>query len=137
MDDTLKDMRDVTILCNDKTFECHKVVLSCRSRIFKAMFNLESANEIKTRKVNINDFEPETIETMLSFLYFGKILDAEKITSDLLRLADKYDIVGLLEQITNYLQENLKVETALDIMVAAHQTNQKVLFDSSVKFLYW
>ena len=47
------------------------------------------------------------------------------------------DIVGLLEQITNHLQENLKVETALDIMVAAHQTNQKVIFDSSVKFLYW
>ena len=94
MDDTLKDTRDVTILCNDKTFECHKAVLSCRSRILREMFNSESTNEVKTGKVNINDFEPETIETMISFLYFGKILNTEKITSDLLRLADKYDIRG-------------------------------------------
>ena len=101
-------MRDFTIICNDKSFKCHKVVLGCKSNIFKAAFNSKSSYETKTATVKINDFEPETIETMISFIYFGKIENTEKITSDLLRLADRYNIIGLVELITDYLKENLK-----------------------------
>ena len=32
-----KEFVDVKILCNGKTFHCHKNVLSCQSEVFKTM----------------------------------------------------------------------------------------------------
>ena len=73
---------------------------------------------------------------MIQFLYQGKILDVEKIDSDLLRLAEKYNFVDLMELCTNHLKVNVNIENALDILVAAHQTNQKSLFVTAATFVY-
>ena len=73
---------------------------------------------------------------MVQFLYQGKISDTEKIDSDLLQLADRYDFVDLMELCTNHLKVNVSIENALDILVAAHQTNQKSLFDTAATFVY-
>ena len=69
-------------------------------------------------------------------MYFGKISNTEKINSELLRLADKYGIFGLVELCTNHLRENVNLENVLDILIAAHQTNQKGLFAITASFVY-
>ena len=41
-----KDLSDVIIICGNKKFECHKIILSSRSPVFKAMFtsNMKEQN---------------------------------------------------------------------------------------------
>ena len=37
-----KKLSDIKIVCNEKIFECHKVVLSCQSDVFETMFDNNS-----------------------------------------------------------------------------------------------
>ena len=69
-----KEHCDVKIICDGKTFECHKLVLSCRSDVFKTMFKNESdMAEANSGEVEIKDVDEETMETFLYFIYNDKI----------------------------------------------------------------
>ena len=43
---------DVTLICGDKRFPCHKFMLSARSDVFKAMFSHENTKEGQTNEVS-------------------------------------------------------------------------------------
>ena len=38
-----KELSDIKLICEGKIFECHKLVLSCRSNVFQAMFKSNSS----------------------------------------------------------------------------------------------
>ena len=86
-------------------------------------------------ETNETDFNSEAMEQVLFYFYHGNVKDNEMINTDLLRAADKYEVVGLLDICTQYLESNLSFENALDVLVAAELTNQKALFDSATKFV--
>ena len=132
-----KEFVDVKIVCNEKTFDGHKAVLSCRSEVFKTMIRNKSLNEkqAKVMEIEENDFNSETMEQVLFYFYHGNVQDIEMINTDLLRAADKYEVVGLMDMCAKYLESNLSLENALDVLVAAELTNQKALFDSAAKFV--
>ena len=50
-----KKLCDIKVVCEEKIFECHKVVLSCQSDVFEAMFENSSsrflAYHFKLRKI--------------------------------------------------------------------------------------
>ena len=128
---------DVKIICKEKTFACHKAVLSCHSKVFKTMIRNKSLTEKQTgvMVINENDFNSEAMEQVLFYLYHGNVQDIKMINTDVLRAADKYEVIGLLEVCAKYLESNLSSENALDVLVTAKLTNQKVLFDSAAKFV--
>ena len=86
-----KELVDVNILCNGKTFECHKIVLSSQSEVFKTMIRYKSMIEKKSgiMKIDENDFGSDTMDHLLYYLYHEKVNDAKIITTDLLMAADK------------------------------------------------
>ena len=128
---------DVKIVCNEKTFACHKAVLSCNSEVFKTMIRNKSLTEKQAAvvEINENDFNSETMEQVLFYFYHGNVQNNEMINTDLLRAADKYEVVGLMDICAKYLESNLSLENALDVLVAAELTNQKALFESAAKFV--
>ena len=64
-----------------------------------------------------------------------KIVEENEMNNGaLLRAAHKYNNVELMEYCTEYLKRNLFVENAIDILVSAHLTDQKYLFDIASKF---
>ena len=132
-----KDFTDVKIVCNQKTFACHKAVLSCQSKVFKTMIRNKALTEKQAELMEIeeNDFNSEAMEQILFYFYHGKVQDIKMINTDLLRVADKYEAVGLMDMCAKYLESNLSLENALDILTAAELTNQKALFDSAAKFV--
>ena len=95
-----KELVDVNILCNGKTFECHKIVLSSQSEVFKTMIRYKSMIEKKSgiMKIDENDFGSDTMDHLLYYLYHEKVNDAKIITTDLLMAADKYMVKGLLSR---------------------------------------
>jgi hypothetical protein len=128
---------DVKIVCNEKTFSCHKAVLSCQSKVFKTIIGNKSLTEkqAEVMEINENDFNSETMEQILFYFYHGSLQETKMINTDLLRAADKYEVVGLMDICTKYLESNLSLENALDVLVTAELTNQKGLFDSAAKFV--
>ena len=92
--------------------------------------------EAKSGIVKIDDFKAEVIETLLYFLYHEEVKDTKMINTELLHAAEKYNIPELLEVCTDYLKQNLSFENALDVLVSAHLTNQKALFNAASDFTY-
>ena len=61
------------------------------------LFALPDMNEARSGKVEIDDFEAVTVETMVYYMYNDNVLDEKMIDSDLLRLAEKYNIITLVD----------------------------------------
>lgn len=61
--------------CGGKVFPCHKLIMSARSPVFKAMFVVQM-KESKSGKVTIEDIKPEIMTEMLHFIYTGLVKDS-------------------------------------------------------------
>merc|ERR1739844_324708 len=123
-----KEFADAKIFCDGKTFECHKSVMACQSDVFAAMFS-NSMTEANSGVVKIDDFDAEVIETMIDFIYNDEIQEKKKITADLLRAADKYNLADLVEVCVEHLKSSFSMDSVLDVLVVADLTNEKELFD--------
>ena len=142
-----KEYVDVKILCNGKTFKCHKNVLSCQSEVFKTMiknkaieYDLNKNKSLTEKKTGImkieeNDFSSDVMEQLLYFVYHDKVKDTKMINTDLLLAADKFNIQGLLDECCKHFESTLSLQNALDILVLAETTNQKNLFDTASRFV--
>merc|ERR1719228_2250129 len=112
-----KKLSDVKLLCDGKAFECHKLVLSCRSDVFEAMFTNKMV-ESQSGEVKIEDVKADALEIMIYFMYHDKVLDEKMINSDLLMLADRYNVQSLTTVCIEYLEQNLSLKNALDVLVS-------------------
>jgi hypothetical protein len=133
-----KEFADVKIVCNDKHFDCHKVVLSSQSEVLKTMFKNKSLIEKQSEgvmKIDEKNVNSDTMAQFLHYLYFQKVKDNKMINTDLMIVADKYNFKGLLDFCTKYLESNLSDENVLDVLVKAELVGQKNLFDAASKFV--
>ena len=130
-----KNTFDLKIICEGKILECHKSVLCCRSDVFGVMFLNDEMIEAQSREVEINDIQADTMETFLYFLYHDQVQDTKMINAKLLRAAHKYNVPELMDFCTDYLKKNLSFENATDVLVSAHLTDQKDLFEIASDFV--
>jgi hypothetical protein len=86
--------------------------------------------------VEIKDFDAETVDMFLHFIYNDKIVDEKLIDTHLLRISEKYNVRELFLLCKSHLEKNLSIKNAIDVLVAAHLTNQKSLFDVASQFVW-
>ena len=91
-----EDLTDMKIKCGGEEFPCHKLILSARSPVFKAMFQAKM-KESETMTVEIKDIEPAVVTEILHFIYTGGIKEEafEQFGEELLAAADKYELDSL------------------------------------------
>ena len=128
------EFSDVKIICEGKTFHCHKNVLSCQSSVFKRMLNDSDMVEAKLGEIKITDIFSFTMENLLFFIYHDD-LDENKISGELMLAADKYNISALYKFCVNYFDKNLTEENAMDVMNSAYLKNETDLFGKACKFV--
>ena len=131
-----KNNFDLKIICEGKILECHKYVLCCQSDVFEVMFLNDEMIEAQSREIKINDIQADTMETLLYFLYHEDVQEAKRINAKLLCAAHKYNILELMEFCTEYLKNSVSVENATEIIISAHLTNKKDLFEIASDFIY-
>ena len=131
-----KKFSDIKIICEGKTIDCHKNVLGSQSDVFETMFLNMDMTEAKSGVIEIDDFKAETMETFINYLYIEEVKDVNLINTDLLHVADKYNVSGLLKLCSGHLKSNLSPNNALDVLLSAHQINQEELFRAASKFVH-
>ena len=111
---------DVEIICNEegseKSFHCHKVILSLGSAYFKTMFSgyfCESQG-----RVEVPGTPSGTMAKLLQYIYTGEI-DPKKIDIELLSTAHQYQVKGLHAISELELAKNLTVDNAPNFTAAA------------------
>ena len=90
---------DFKIKCEDKVFHVHQWILSNQSQYFGALLDSDCV-ETRTKELIIHDFDCDTVELLLRYLYNGTIKTISDINflpvcSNLMRIADKYNFSSL------------------------------------------
>ena len=130
-----KELCDVKIFCQDKVFECHKLILSLQSEVFKRMLANNNMAESTSGQIEATETSVSTLEDLLYFMYNDN-LDEDKINADLLIAADYYIVSGLVNLCVSHLTSNLRDQNATEIMIAAYLTNQKELFGMACRYVH-
>ena len=117
---TDKDLSDVEIECDGKVFNCHELILSARSDVFRAMFQ-NDMTENRSKKVDIQNVDPEVVSEMLNFIYTGvtneDFLKEPENAGELLGAANRYQL-GLLKDICeDRLCSALKVGNSIEYLI--------------------
>jgi len=110
-----KDLSDVIIICGNKKFECHKIILSSRSPVFKAMFT-SNMKEQNAGSVEIKNMNPEVLENLLQYIYNCEASNIDTLTKELIAAADQYQIEKLKELCEVKLCQNMTVENCIELL---------------------
>jgi len=106
--------KDFTVICDKKEFPCNKLILSARSKYFKAIF-VHDQNKTETK---IDDSSPEMVETLLKFMSDGLIPDEiDDIAMELIPVADKYGPANLIKVCSESIMNNLSPENAVETVI--------------------
>jgi hypothetical protein len=111
---------DFKFIVKGKEFKVHKNILAAASPVFLKMFTTDM-EESRKGECKIDDFNPETFEEMLRFIYSGKLPENVKDPSiDLLyEIAHFYEIKGLKEMCKLGIKVELSQENALEMFKLA------------------
>jgi len=92
--------------------------------------------EARLNRIQISDFDAETVQLMLNFMYLEEVTpDFKRKSEDLLRIAEKYDFSGLKAAVQKLLFDNLTVENAAHTLDLADRHNAKELKHAALEFI--
>ena len=109
---------DCVIICQGREFKCHKVVLAGRSPVFSAMFT-HDMEESRSGRIEIKDLDVDTMDSMLSYIYSGKIGHMDGKEGMLLAAGEKYNLPGLKVLCEAALSRHMNIDNVLDMLLVA------------------
>lgn len=118
-----QETSDVVFVCSDgKEFHAHRLILSKRSQVFKAMLSLDM-QEGKSGIIQCADLSGKCVQMLIHFIYTGSMAK-EWADSDVIweftYAADKYQLLDLLELIDESLGNVCKAQDALKMLKLAN-----------------
>ena len=88
-----KDFTDVTLACEDRTFEAHKVILSTCSPFLRSL--LKKTNKHPHPLVYLRGVKARVLEAMLDFIYQGEANIVQEDLDGFLLTAEEFQLNGL------------------------------------------
>ena len=122
---------DTTIKCQDKKFKVHRAVLASQSPVFRGMFEADM-NEKQSGVIEVSDITPEAMSDLVTYLYTGTTPDMK---SELLEVADKYQLTRLLTICENELRNSIKKTNVVKTLILADLHGRPALKRACFQFI--
>ncbi|KAG8192308.1 hypothetical protein JTE90_002129 [Oedothorax gibbosus] len=107
---------DFTIKVGDEEFKCHKIILCARSSVFHTMLTTDMKENL-TNCLEITDFDPSIVKTMIHYIYCGQVQDlTPEISIQLYFIADKYNLQDLKDICVEYILGNINMDNICDVL---------------------
>ncbi|XP_071730289.1 BTB/POZ domain-containing protein At1g55760-like [Rutidosis leptorrhynchoides] len=105
---------DIIINASDGSIGAHRAVLAARSPVFRSMFS-HDLKEKEMSVINISDMSMEACQAFLNYIY-GNIVEQNFLTHrlDLLKAAEKYDVMDLKEACHESLLQDIDTNNVLE-----------------------
>ena len=115
---------DVIIKTGGQSIPANKMVLSCYSKFFEAMFE-SNMKETHENEVEINGFDGCIIKVLIDYIYTGTIIIDPKCVMNILAASDYLRLDAVKEFCFQYLESELTAENCLNIIRASilYKTN--------------
>ena len=107
-----------------------------RSPVFRAMLHSGMAEGQKGR-VNVKDAEPLILRKLLQYVYTSKLGTDFKDYKKLLILADKYQLMELVDYTSTKILEGLTKDNALELGIFGETYNSTILLNECAKYIKW
>lgn len=126
---------DIQIKCGEHSLKAHKLILSARSDVLKAMLKHDML-EGQTKVVNLQDLDGIYFRDFIRYLYTGIMeeLSFEKAKA-LYEVGDKYAVRSLMLRCSEYLQDNLTSEHSFECFALADAHSDEKLKDRIIAFI--
>ncbi|XP_055316918.1 BTB/POZ domain-containing protein 6-B-like [Sitodiplosis mosellana] len=104
----------------------HKLILASLSPVFHAMFygSLKEGNEVK-----IEDADADTFKEFLQIFYLSEVTITMENIETIVRLADKYDVLGYVNASAVFLRSQLTMDNVCWAYQLAMNLNNKELIE--------
>lgn len=120
------DLYDVELKVGETSFKCHKIVLSCVSQYFRAMF-MSEMTESRQKVITIHDIEESAMTKLISFAYTGKIAFTIETVQPILYAASILQINTVIEACCQFMENHLHPTNCIDVHNFAEQHNHAEL----------
>jgi hypothetical protein len=121
---------DVNIVCQNRVFKCHRLVLAAASEYFDKMF-YGNFKESHLKEIQLHEVDSETFENVLRYAYKGEVLINDDNVYNLLRVGEMLRLSFIENQCLRYLlEENIPINYALEIFSFAHVTRNNSLLST-------
>mmetsp|Transcript_5350 Transcript_5350/g.14963 ORF Transcript_5350/g.14963 Transcript_5350/m.14963 type:complete len:238 (-) Transcript_5350:405-1118(-) len=131
------DLCDVSIICAERTFCAHRVVLAAQSPVFLEGLGASAATLGAGEKaeVRLTDIaNPEAVKFMLDHLYQCDVdvwadynPRTQEINKDVLRLAENFRLDALKERATHWMARDLTTGNVVERLTICDEFNLEVL----------
>jgi len=125
---------DITIHCQGQKIRVHKLILSARSPVFQAMLGSDMVEKLKG-VITIEDASVEVVKQMMRYMYTAKIEHDFDRIKELLVLANKYQVLELVNYCSSRIFESLSEDNALEIGMFGEMHNSEVLINRCAKYI--
>ncbi|XP_078491168.1 kelch-like protein 12 [Ciona intestinalis] len=109
---------DIIIRMGEKNIRANKMVLSCYSKYFDTMFNTEMEEKYKD-VVELYAVDAKSVETLVGFMYTGKININTNNVCDLLAVSDFLQILSVKKLCIEYLLTTITQQNCFTIQALA------------------
>merc|ERR1719429_770139 len=125
---------DTVIMVQEQEIRCHKLILSARSPVFRAMLQSDMV-ERQNGVIMIEDAGVEEVEQMIRYMYTAKIDHQYSKEKELLVLANKYQVLELVNYCSSRIFESLTEDNALEIGMFGEMHNSEILINRCAKYI--
>ena len=130
---------DVCVTAKEQGFRAHRLILSFYSRRFKTIFAEESNedrdNIFSVVKINEERVDAASLESLIDFIYSGKISIDQKNVESLLATSDYLQIDDAKQYCFKYLESNISVGTCGKVLRIANMHQNDSLLSKSLKYI--
>lgn len=130
---------DITFLVDGERIHAHRAIVISRSAYFRRMFlgGMREASECEKAgaEITMSDTRAPTFRTVIKFMYTGMCNVHHDNALELLHAAHLFCLDGLARGIESFLYQAVSVETAIEILVAAHTYSLADLEEHCVEFI--
>lgn len=122
------------ILDDDQKFNVHQAFLTAQSPVFDRMLSNELMEEYKSNSISIPNVTYEVMSDFLKYLYTGQTPLPDRLTKDLLIVADKYQVANLKFLCETQLMITISIENVLSMLIFADMYSTTNLMDKCYQF---
>ena len=110
---------DVTIETGTEAIAANRMILSCCSRFFEGMFDLEMKEKYPHDPVQINGFDGKAVKAVIDFMYSGEVTIKNENVMDLLAASDYLQMGEVKQFCFEFLESILSSDNWFAIHSAA------------------
>jgi len=129
-----KELSDVVVTCDDGQFHCHKIILSSRSPVFKAMLEANMKENV-TGRIEIKDMKLAVFDDLIRYIYSGEAPNVDSHAEELFSAANLYQLEELKKLCELKLSSSLDVDNCINLLILGESHQAPTLKDAALNFV--